>query len=244
MHWLPKKPHEEFNSIKYKFFEATEAEETEEFSLLGDADVYAPQFNQRVPGISLSKRRHITAADKKKVDKASISLPVPRTFKLFTFNTRPFILESCISIKEFRKRYPPEVLFDIILGARQTPPHSTPAVLQRTSLSGTTLHSVACPRRFTAIPDLQPDVSQDLQQPEITDDSASLVTLEPHLYNLDPDLLTRVYGWLDHVDIPFALSFPNFHSRVISSEDIWKLIERDARQKKSPLRQIPNQNVD
>ena len=207
---------------------------------------------------------HITAAHKKEVDKASISLPVPRTLKLSTINTRPFILESCIPIEEFRTRYPPELLFDIILEARRIRPHSIAAVIQRISLSGTTLHSVASPHRFSEIPNLQPDVAQDLQQR----DSASSIILEPHLYNIDPEPVKKAH------------SFPNYHSRIISSEDVGDPIEQrvrqgniasedvadqieqrvrqpnrssedvayligqKVRQRKSPRRQIPKQNVD
>lgn len=272
---LRKKFREEFNTTEHKSYEATDAEETEELSLLGDVDIYAPQFNKRVPGIGLSERVHIAAADKKKVDKTSISLPIPRTLKLFNFNTKPFILESCIPIEEFRNQYPPELLFDFILEARRIHSPPTPALLPRSSLSGATLHSVASPHRFTEIPNLQPDVPQDLQQP----DSASLVVLEPHLYyNIDQNFVKEVYKWLDHINIPFALSFPNFNSRIIHSKDIsnliqaydcvnhtdtpsassrpdshsraidneaaWNLVEDNVRQRKSPRRQTPEQNVD
>ena len=197
---------------------------------------------------------HITAADKKKVNKASISLPVPRTLKLSTINTRPFILESCIAIQEFRKRYPPSLLFDIILGARRLHSHSSPAVHQRDSLGGTTLHSVNRQQRIAAVSNLPPNLSQDLQHGRVANDTASPV-IHPHHNNIEPELLVRVYKWLDHVEpehsslVPRLVNthtaateanFSNFNSGFVLSEDIWNLIERSARQRKSRLRQMPN----
>lgn len=206
-----------------------------------------------MPGTSLSKRVHITAADKKKVNKASISLPVPRTLKLFTYNTRPFILESCIPIQEFRERYPPSLLFDIILEARRLHSHSAPAVHQRDSLGGTTLFSVTRQQRIAAHSNLPPNLSQDLQHGRVANDTASPVILQPHHNNIEPELLVRVYRWLDHVEIPTPVprlvntqtaategNLPNFNSGFVLSEEVWDLIERSARQRKSRLRQMPN----
>ena len=221
MRWQRKKPREELNDIKPKFHEATDAEETEEFSLL--ADVFAPQFLKRVQGNSgcIGKRVHLTAADKKKVNKASIGLPIPRTLKLFIFNTRPFILEFTLPLEEFCKRYPghlshvrfnPE--FKSILPTRHSHSHSAPAVQQRISLSGDTLYSRDDQQIFAALPDLPPSPSEDPQNRQISSDVDVPVPAEPEPSNLVSDL--------------------------VIDEDVWDLIERSARQRKSRLRQLPN----
>ena len=260
MHGQRKKPCEETSTTKPQIHEATDAEETEEFSLIGDADVYALQFNKRVPETRLSKRVHITAADKKKVNKALISLPVPRTLKLFIYNTRPFILEFTSPVKEFCERYSASQLFNIILEASRLHSRSAPAVLQRTSLSGTTLNTVAHQQRFAALPSLPPDLSQNFQRSQISNDITSPVIHQPHHNNIEPELLEKVYNWLDHVNTPIASEaessnlvsdsvnipiatdpgFSNFVPGFVISEDVWDLIEQTARQRKSRLRQMPN----
>ena len=207
-----------------------------------------------MPGTRLSQRVHVTAADKKKINKISISFPIPRTLKLSTINTRPFILESCIPVQEFRERYPPSLLFDIILGARRFQSHSAPAFHQRNSLGGTTLYSVTRQQRIAAHSNLPPNLSQNLQHGQVANDTASPAIFHPHHNNIEPELLVRVYDWLDHVEVPTATEAEssslvprsvntqtaNFNSGFVPREDVWDLIERSTRQRKSHLRQMPN----
>lgn len=208
---------------------------------------------------------HITAADKKQVNKTSISSPVPRTLKLCTVNTRPFILECCIPIQEFRERYPSDLLFDIVLEARRLQSNSAPAVHQRNSLGGTTLYSSTRQHRTAACSNLPPNLSQGLQHGRIADDTASSFILHPHHNNIEPELLVRVYKWLDHVDESTAteaessssilrlvkrhseatteVNIQNFNSGFVLSEDVWDLVDRTTRQRKSRLRQMPNKTL-
>lgn len=242
MHRQRKKPHEELSKTKPKFHETTYAEETEEFSLL--ADVFAPPFNKRVPGndARLGKRVHLTPADKKKVNKASISLPVPRTLKLHTYNTRPFILEHTISLEEFREKYSAYQLFNIIVEARRSNFHSAPAVRPRTSLGGFTLCSIidqqtsAAPQNLAAVP------SEDLHNRETPDNTALPVTLDTRLNKVKPELLVKVHTWLEHVNAPIVAEpeSSNLVSESVIDQGNWELIERSCRQRKSRLRQMPS----
>lgn len=234
------KPRNELSNIKANLHEVTDADEIEEFSWL--ADVFAPQHNKRVPENTarLGKRVHLTAADKKEGNKASIGLPIARTLKLFTYNCRPFILEDTIPLGEFRKRYLSQ-LINTRLHFRSYY-HSALAVQQRTSLSGTTLHSRKEQKTLAALQDLAPGSAQDLQNGRLTNDIASPVTLASHLKNVKPEVLVKVYTWLDNVDIPVAAEpgSSNSFSDFVVDEDVWELIERSARQRKSRLRQMPN----
>lgn len=188
---------------------------------------------------------HLTAADKKQINKASIGLPVPRTLKLFIFNTRPFILQFTLPLEEFRKRYPghlshvrfsPE--FPKILPIGRSRSHSAPAVQQRISLSGTTLHSRDDQQIFAALPDLPPSPSEDPQNHQISNDVASPVNLSPRLNNIEPEL----HACLDHFDVPVPAEpeSSNLVSDLVIDEDVLDLIERSARQRKSRPRQLPD----
>lgn len=211
--------------------EATEAEETEEFSLL--ADVFAPHFDKRVPG----KRVHLTSAHKKKVNKASIGLPDPRTLKLFTYNNRPFILKHPSPLEEFREKYSRQLIntginpeLDTIFEDRQLEIHSAPAV------------SIPDQKTFAALPDLAPGPSEYLQNHQTSKDLASSVTVDSRPNNVKPEILVRVNSWLDQINVPTGAESesPNPFSDLVDDEEVWDLIERIVRQRKSPLRQMPN----
>ncbi|KAF6219772.1 hypothetical protein HO133_003597 [Letharia lupina] len=243
---------EELSKTKPKFHEATDIEENEEFSWPGAlADVFAPQHNKRVAEntASLGKRVPLTAADKKKIDKESIGLPIPRTLKLFTYNCRPFILEDTIPLEEYRERYPDQLVqirIDIgsgpVFETRRSQLYSAPAVQQRTSLSGTTLHSTTKQQTFAALQELAPRPSEDFQTRQISNNTASPVILHSHQNNIKPELLLKIYTWLDHVSISIAAEPESLDSvsDLVIDEEVWELIERSARQRKSRLRQIPN----
>lgn len=234
-----KKPRNKLSNIKPKLHEATDAEEAEEFSWL--ADVFAPQHKKRVPENTarLGKRVPLTAANKKEVNKASIGLPIARTLKLFTYNCRPFILEDTIPLEEFRERHLGQ-LIDISIN-RRSYTHSALAIQQHTSLSGTTSYSRTDQQTFAALQNLAPGPSKDLRTRQITDNLASPVTLGSHLNNIKPELLVKVCTWLDQVNVAIAAEpeSPNSLTDLSIDEDIWELIERSVRQRKSRLRQMP-----
>lgn len=248
MFWQRKKPREELSITKPKLHEATYEEEIEEFSL--SADVFAPEFLKRVPGADgrLGKRVHLTEADKKSINKASIGLPVPRTLKLFTYNTRPFILnlERTLPVEEFRKIYPGHLSH-----VRFNPEFPTfsdqlaPAVQHRTSLSGDTLYSANDQQTCATLSDLPSGPSENTQNRQAVNavnEVASLVNLGPRLNNIEPEPLVNVYTWLNHANNPISDESvsSNLFSDLINSEEVWALIERSARQRKSRLRQMPN----
>ena len=238
-----------------KFHEATEAEKNEEFELV--VEVFAPQHNKRVPRdvACLGKRTPLTTADKKVIEKHSIGLPVADTLKLSTLNCHPFILEGTIPLEDFQKRliglpitirYNPG--FQVISEAQREDLHLTPALAQRISLGGTTLVSAANQEASTAHQDLLPSPSEDLRNRVTSDHLTSLVIHNSHLSNKQHELVVRVCAWLDNVSTPIAteldldsqLQYSQFISTLNFDEDIWDLIERDARQRKSPLRQKRN----
>ena len=188
----------------------------------------------------LGKRVHLTPANKKKVKKASIGLPITRTLKLFTYNCRPFILEDTIPLQQFHERYLDQ-LIDISI-SRRSYTHSALAVQQHTSLSGTTLYPRTDQQTFVTLQDLAPGPSKDLQTRQISDDIASPVTLKSHLNNIKPEVLVKVCTWLDHVNVAIAAEpeSPDSLPDLDIDEDVWELIERSVRQRKSHLRQVPN----
>ena len=213
------------------------------------ADVFAPQFDKRVPENTarLGKRVHLISADKKKVNKASIGLPDPRTLKLFTYNTRPFILKDTIPLEEYREKYPRQLIntgikpkLDTIFEESEV--HSAPAVRQRTSLGGTTLLSIPDQQTFAALPNLAPGPSEYLQNRQTSKDLASSVTVDSRLTNVKPETFVKVNTWLDQINVPTGAEpeFSNSFSDLVHDEEVWDLIERIVRQRKSPLRQMPN----
>ena len=244
-----KKPGQELSKTGPKFHEATQAEEDEEFTLV--ADVFAPQHNKRLPRgtAQLGKRVNLTAADKKKVDKASIGLPIPRTLKFFTYNCNPFILESCIPLEDIRTRNLGQLInnrinpgFNTRSEARPAHLNSSPGIQQRTSLGGTTLCSIAGQEHSAAPRDLVPGPPEDLQNAQISNNTTSPVISTSHLNNIKPELVVKVYTWLENVSTPVItdLGFPNFVSSLGIKEEVWSLIERSVRERKSRLRPMPN----
>ena len=215
------------------------------------ADVFAPQHNKRLPKgtAHLSKRVPLIAADKKKVNKASIGLPLPRTFKLFTYNCNPFILEYSLPVEDFHKKNLDQHVnirtnagFNTTSEAPRAPLHSTPAAQQHTSLGGSTLYSIANQDTFATPRDLRPDPSQNLQKRQTSNKYARPVISNSRLNKINPKLIAKVYTWLANVSAPADTEpeYSNFVSNIVIDEEGWDLIERSARQRKSRLRQIPN----
>lgn len=214
------------------------------------ADVFAPQHNKRVPKgtAHLSKRVPLTAADKRKVNKASIGLPLPRTFKLFTYNCNPFILEYSLPVGDFHKKnLDHHVKIRTIAGfnttseAPRAPLRSTPAAEQHTSLGGSTLYSIANQDTFAAPRDLRLDPSENLQNRQTSNKYARPIISNSRLNKINPKLVAKVYTWLANVSAPADTEpeYSNFVSNIVIDEEGWDLIERSARQRKSRLRQMP-----
>ncbi len=229
-----KKPLEELGIIGPKIHEATDVEANEEFTLL--ADTFAPPFIQRAPEgtAPLGKRKHLTAADKRKVDKASIGLPVDRTLKLFTYNCNPFILEFTIPLEEFRKKslgqpvnIPSHPGLNTISGPTPAHVHSTSGVQQRISLGGTTLCSIVDQGPILAPQDLVPGPAEDSQNRQTSNEAALPVISNSYQTNVNLKLLAKVLTWL----------------KDVIDEEEWVLIERSARQRKSRVRQMPKNTM-
>ena len=239
---------------------ATYEEETEYLTYPGPADIFAPQHLERSEENRARPNRRValTAADKKKVNKDSIGLPVDRTLKLFAGNCQPFLIDYCIPVDEYRERYPDQlkiVDWKFGVGPIYEIPRSHLAAFRahqrRTSLSGTTLHSIAQLPSNQALPGLPPRTFEDLQNRQTSNTIASPVIVEPGLSNIPPDCLGNLNTWVDHASIPAAADF-EFHlglvvnkdvwdyidENLVIDEDVWVLIERSARQRKSRRRQI------
>ena len=167
---------------------------------------------------------HLTAVDKKKVSKASISLP--RTLDLFTYNS------NCISLEEFRKNSFGRLIDTRAYPSLNTIPdlprafsQSTPALQQHISLGGTTVHLILNQETFAAPLD---------------------IIFNSHLNYRKARLVERVDGWLDQITSPITIEpeFSEFSSDLALDEEVWDLIERSARQRKSPLRQMPDMSTE
>ena len=245
---------------------ATYEEETGYLTFHGPADIFAPQHLERSEENRArpSKRVPLAATDKKKVNKASIGLPVDRTLKLFAGNCQPFLIDYyCIPVDEYRERYPDQlkiIRWEFGVGPIFEIPRSHlssfRAHQQRTSLSGTTLHSIAQLQPIQALPDLPPSTSEDLQNRQTSNNIASPVIVDSGLSNIPPDCLGNLNTWVDHASIP-AAGDSEFHSGLVVNEDVWRfidsnlvidedvwdLIERSARQRKSCRRQIDPEPV-
>ena len=228
------------------------------------ANTFAPQHNQRVPrGTALiSKRLPLIAADKKKVNKASIGLPIFRTLKLATENCFPFILNNCVPLEAIQRNLGQIINnrndsgLNTVSEARR-PRLALNAVQQRISLGGTTLYSVAEQAPFSVPQELRQGPSEDFQnQPQdqtqnqpTRDNDPLQISVRSHASNYWTQLTVRVDAWLKDVITPTELEFPSlatqleasaFFSRRDLSEDDWNVIERVCRQRKSPLRRVPN----
>ena len=135
--------------------------------------------------------------------------------------------------------------------ARRARLPSAPAVQQRTSLGGTTLHSIADQAAVAAPQNLVPGPSENHQNHLASSNTAPQVSFNSRLSNQKPRLRVKVCTWLEDISTPIAaewessnlatqLNFSNFVSNLDINEDVWDLIERDCRQRKSRLRQMPN----
>ena len=240
--------------------EATYEEETEYLTYPGPADIFAPQHLERSEENRArpSRRVALTAADKKKVNKDSIGLPVDRTLKLFAGNCQPFLIDYCIPVDEYRERYPDQlkiVDWKFGVGPIYEIPRSQLALFRahqrRTSLSGTTLNSIAQPQSIQALPGLLPSTFEDLQNHQPSNNIGSPVIAESSLSNIPPDCLANLNTWVDHASIPAAAGsefdlglvvnkdvYEFIDENLVIDEDVWDLIERSARQRKSCRRQI------
>ena len=223
------------------------------------ADTFAPQHNQRVPrGTALvAKRVPLTAADKKKVNKASVGLPILRTLKLASGNCFPFILKDCIPLGDIRG----VVLRDIINNrndsglttvseARRPRLPSTSGPQQRDSLGGTTLYSVAEQANVAAPQEQVQGPSENFQDHPTSANAPLQIRVSPHSSNTRPELAVNVNGGLGDISTPIAsesqspilttqLEYSDFISNLDLDEETWDFIERGCRQRKSRLRQIP-----
>lgn len=246
MAWQGKKLHEQLSKTKPKFCETTDAEKTKELSW--HADILAPQDKKRVPEgtAQLSKRVLITVADKKKVNKALIDLLVSRSFKLFTYNRRPFVLESTCSLEEARDKYFGVVLnseLNTLFRATRSHFHLACADQPRTSLGGITFNPETDQQSIAPLPHQAPEPSEILQSDKASDGIATPVILDSRLNDIGPELFVKVHTWLDNVAIPTAPEkefIDSYLDRKLDDED-WKAIRRIVRQRKSLARQIlPN----
>ena len=159
---------------------------------------------------------------------------------------------------EYRERYPDQlkiVDWKFGVGPIYEIPRSQLALFRahqrRTSLSGTTLHSIAQLQSIQALPGLPPSTFEDLQNRQTSNNIASSVIVESGLSNIPPDCLANLNTWVDHASIPAAAD-SEFHlglvvnkdvwefidENLVIDEDVWDLIERSARQRKSCRRQI------
>ena len=172
---------------------------------------------------------HLTVADKKKVSKASIGLPLSQTLKFFTYNCNPFILEFCIPVEEFRKKSLGQLDDTRADSSLNTVPDA------RISLGGTTLFSLLNQETFAAPPNLVVGLGQT------SDDTVCPVALNLYDNNRRVRLAEKVCGWLDHITSPVAIDpeFSDFVHNLVVDEEIWELIEQSVRQRKSRFREIP-----
>lgn len=138
----------------------------------------------------------------------------------------------------------------IVSEARRPRFSSAPVVQQRTSLGGITLYSIADQAAFATPQDSVPGPAENHQDHSASRNTAPPVTSNSHLSNLKSGLFVKVFTWLEDITTPIAtewespnlatqLEFSNFISDLDIDEDIWDLIERDCRHRKSRLRQLP-----
>ena len=224
---MRKKRTEELSKGGPSYREATQEEEDEEVTFVGD--VFAPQHDKRLPrgAAPLGKRVPLTAADKKKVDKFSIGLPVQGTLKLFTYNCRPFLFDFLTPLHEFRDTYPDghgnvrgDPRYDAILEARLSELYPVSEVQQRISqitLSGVTLCSAATQQ---VLAEFVRDSNGNLQSRLVSSDPGSPLVLQDHSSS-------------DHVTTRAATEpdFQNFISNFVNNQEVLELIERNNNQR-------------
>ena len=230
-----------------------------------EANTFAPQHNKRVPRDTalVTKRVPLTAADKKKVSKNSIGLPIPGTLKLASGNGYPFILENCVPREEAIRRNLGELInnrndsgLTTVSETRRPRLPTTPlplasAVQQRTSLGGTTLCSIAEQETF-ATPQESVQVTSDHRGDHPAPVNTPLqIRVSSHSSYLRPELALRIYSWLEDISTPIAdepdssslatqLQYSDYLTDIEVDEDVWELIDRDCRQRKSRSRQVLN----
>ena len=240
--------------------EATDVEKSEEFTF--EANTFAPQHNKRVPrGTALvTKRVPLTAADKKKVNKSSIGLPILGTLKLASGNGYPFTLKNCVPREAICRS---ELInnrndsgLTTVSEARRprlslTPLPLASAVQQRISLGGTTLCSIA-DQATAAAPQESVRVTLEHRGDHPTPvDTVLQIRVRSHSSYLIPEVALRINTWLEDSSTPTAtepdssslatqLQYSEYLTDIEVDEDVWELIERDCRQRKSLSRQMPN----
>ena len=209
----------------------------------------------------VTKRVPLTPADKKEVDKTSIGLPVPGTLKLASGNGHPFILENCVP-REAIGRNLGELInnrndsgLTVVSEARRprlllTPLPSTSAVQQRASLGGTTLCSIAEHATFAAPQESVQVTSEHRGDHPAPVNTPLQIRVSSHSSYLGPELALRINTWLEDISTPTEpdssslatqLHFSDFLTDIdLDDEDVWELIDRDCRQRKSRSRQVPN----
>ena len=229
-----------------------------------EANTFAPQHDKRVPRDTalVTKRVPLTAADKKVVNKASIGLPIPGTLKLDSGNGHPFILDNCVPREAIRGNHGELINnrndsgLTTVSEARRprlalTPLPSNSAVQQRISLAGTTLCSVAEQATFAA-PQESVQVTSEHRGDHPAPVNTSLqIRVSSHSSYLGPEIASTIDSWLEDVstsiatepdlsDLETQLQYSNYLTYIGVNEDVWDLIERDCRQRKSRSRQMPN----
>ena len=203
----------------------------------------------------------LTAADKKKVDKASIGLPIPGTLKLASGNGYPFILENCVPREAIRSNLGELINnrndsgLTTVSEARRprltlTPLPLTSAVQQRTSLGGTTLCSIAEQATFTAPQESVQVTSEHRGDQPAPVNTPPQIRVSSHSSYLRPELALRINSWLEDItpiatepdssSLATQLQYSDYLTDIDVNEDVWELIERDCRQRKSRSRQVPN----
>ena len=149
-----------------------------------------------------------------------------------------------------------------------TPLPSTSAVQQRASLGGTTLCSIAEQATFAApqesvqvtseqatfaAPQELGQVASEHRGDHPTPVNTPLqIGVSSHSSYLGPELALRINTWLEDISTPIAdepdssslatqLQYSDFLTDIdLDNEDVWELIDRDCRQRKSRSRQVPN----
>lgn len=182
--------------------------------------------------------------------------------KLATGNCYPFILENCVPREAIRRNLGELINNRNDLGlttvseARRprlslTPLPSTSAVEQRTSLGGTTLCSIAEQATFVAPQESVQATSDHRGDRPAPVNTPLQISVSSHSSYLGPELALRINTWLEDISTSIAsepdssslatqLQYSDYLTDIDVGEDVWELIERDCRQRKSLSRQVHN----
>ena len=182
--------------------------------------------------------------------------------KLASGNGYPFILENCVpreailrNLGDFINNRNDSGL-TIVPEARRprlslTPLPSNSAVQQRTSLGGTTLCSVA-EQATSAAPQQSVQVTSEQRRDHPAPVNTPLqIRVSSHSSYVGPELALRINTWLEDSSTPIAtgpdssslatqLHYSDYLTGIVGNEDLWELIDRDCRQRKSRSRQLAN----